>query len=243
MSAHQLTRDALITRRRFLRDVGFTAGGLSALAQAGGTLGLLSACGGDRGPVTPDSDAGIIEGLIVDRAGTIQPSLGQVFLMYGSGLQTGRSATVDPAGLFTIRDVAPGEWQLRFHAPRRAYVPEELPHPIRVTLAPKFTVSLRITVEVRELSDDMVEIYAGDDFFQEQPFGRENGETVVRVGTPVCWYNVGAMPHTVTGGPWEDSGVLQRTGSFLWIAERPGVYPYRCRFHSPQMQATLRITE
>ena len=242
MSAHQLTRATLIARRRFLRDVGLTAGGLSVLAQAGGTLGLLSACGGEEGPVTPDSDVGIIEGLIVDRAGAIQPSLGQVFLMYGSGLQTGRSSTVDPAGHFIFRDVAPGEWQLRFQAPRRAYVPEELPHPVRVTVAAKLTVSLKITVEVRELTYDMVEIYAGDDFFQEQPFGRENGETVVRVGTPVCWYNVGAMPHTVTGGPWEDSGVLQRTGSFLWIAERPGVYPYRCRFHSPQMQATLRIT-
>ena len=242
MSAHQLTRTALIARRRFLRDVGLTAGGLSVLAQAGGTLGLLSACGGDGDPVTPETDGGVIEGRIVDRGGTVQPSLGQVFLMHGNGLQTGRSATVDPAGVFTFRDVAPGEWQLRFQAPRLAYVPEDLPHPIRVTVAAKLTVTVTVTVEVRELPDDMIEIYAGDDFFQEQPFGRENGESVVRVGTPVCWYNVGAMPHTVTGGPWVESGVLQRTWSFLWVAERPGIYPYRCRFHSPQMQATLRIT-
>ena len=232
------------SRRDFLRRAGLIAGGAQLVVRTAGITAFLSSCS-DADSVAPpiDTDLGVIEGVIVDAAGAIQKSLGTVYLMSGGGLQTGRSATVDAAGMFEFRDVAPGDWQLRFQAPRRAYIPEQYPHPVRVHVAPKFTVSLRIIVEVTELADDMIEIYAGDDFFQQQPDGRQNGETVVRVGTPVCWYNVGNMVHTVTGGPWVDSGDLQKTGSFIWVAERPGLYAYRCRYHSPQMQATIRVIE
>lgn len=233
----------MIGRRAFLREVGGLAGSAGALLRAGAAGSLLAACGGDESTVAAPSDNGTIEGVVVSLAGVVQPSLGQVFLMYRSGLQSGRSTPVDSVGEFVFPDVAPGEWQLRFQAPGRAHVPEELPHPVRVTVPPKLTVNVTITVELTDPEDGMVEIYAGDDFFQEQPSGTENGETVVKVGTPVCWYNVGNSVHTVTGGPWGDSGDLARTASYIWVAATPGVYPYRCRYHSPQMQATLRVTE
>ncbi|MGQ0537846.1 MAG: cupredoxin domain-containing protein, partial [Gemmatimonadaceae bacterium] len=86
-----------------------------------------------------------------------------------------------------------------------------------------------------------IEIYAGDDFFQLQPDGLENGVARVKQGTTVCWYNVGTQPHSVTGGPWRDSGDLGRAQSFIWVADRIGVYPYRCRYHTPHMTATLEV--
>ena len=60
-------------------------------------------------------------------------------------------------------------------------------------------------------------------------------------GINVCWYNVGLSVHTVTGGPWVDSGDMQRTQAYLWTATQKGLFAYRCRYHAPQMQATLRI--
>src|SRR5207244_6077373 len=49
-------------------------------------------------------------------------------------------------------------------------------------------------------------------FFQEQPYGLPNAKVVVPLGTLVCWYNVGKNTHSVSGGPWSDSGPLTRTG-------------------------------
>ena len=75
-----------------------------------------------------------------------------------------------------------------------------------------------------------------------QPDGRENGESVVKLGEAVCWYNVGNQPHTVTGGPWGDSGIMERTQSFIWVADRVGTFGYRCTLHDSSMFATLRVT-
>ena len=47
--------------------------------------------------------------------------------------------------------------------------------------------------------------------------------------------------HTIIGGPWNDSGDLQKTQSYIWVASAPGLYPYRCKYNQPQMQATLRV--
>ena len=82
----------------------------------------------------------------------------------------------------------------------------------------------------------MIEIYIGEYFFQAQPLAAPNSETVVKMGTPVCWYNVGLAQHTATGGPW-DSGALNRTDSYIWVPDRIGVFPYTCRFHGTQMIA------
>jgi plastocyanin len=63
----------------------------------------------------------------------------------------------------------------------------------------------------------------------------------VKLGSIVCWYNVGLDVHTVTGGPWNDSGDLQKTQSYIWVANVPGLHAYRCRYTQPQMQSTLRV--
>jgi hypothetical protein len=228
--------ELVLGRRRFLTLLGTSAAGAFV---AGG----FSACGGEGGtaPPPPPDDTGMVEGAIFDLAGTPRPSLGRIFLMDRDGRQTGRWVDVDPTAHFEFDDIAPGDWQLRFHAPRLAYVPEDRQHPVRFTVAPKQTVSLRIDVQVGGYIADMIEIYIGDNFFAEQPTGTENSETLVKLGTPVCWYNVGNRVHTVTGGPWGDSGDLERTQSFIWVADRLGTFGYRCRRHDSNMFATLRV--
>jgi plastocyanin len=192
-------------------------------------------------PTKPAAELGTITGEVVDRIGLVQPSLGRIYLMYETGQQTGRYVPVDPAGRFTFTDVAPGKWQLRFHAPGAAYVPEDLPHPLRLTVAANETTEARIVVERGwEEGEPMIEIYVGDFFFQEQPAGIENGTAVVKVGTPICWYNVGLVQHTTTGARW-NSGPMDRTASFIWAADRAGVFPYTCSFHGSSMIATVRV--
>lgn len=219
-----------LTRREFLA---FSGAGLAV---------VLSSCGGSKDAVAPKQPSGRIAGEIVDLLGTPQPSLGTIYLMYENGLQTGLSVPVSSSGQFEFDDVAVGNWQLRFHAPGIAYVPEEYPHPVRVSVADGQTATVRIVTE-RGWEDGapMIEIYAGDYFFQAQPLGSPNSETVVTMGTPICWYNVGMVQHTATGGPW-DSGTMNRTDSYIWVPDRLGVFPYTCRFHGTQMIASLRIT-
>ena len=250
MSRHQLTsvdavagavlgresapplRRAPLTRRDFVM----------VAATLGAASWLLNACKWGADPMaTAVPRTGRIAGEIVDLLGAPQPLLGRIFLMYESGLQTGQSVSVDGDGRFAFADIPEGEWQLRFHAPGVAYVPEQLPHPVRVTIMANETTTVRIAIE-RGWEDGvpMVEIYIGDYFFQEQPFGSANGETVVTLGTPVCWYNVGLTRHTATGGFW-DSGALDRTASYIWVADRVGTFPYTCKFHGTQMIATLRV--
>jgi hypothetical protein len=221
-----------LSRRQFVSALG--------AATSGAVLGSLVACGGDA-PTLPVRRVGRIAGDIVDASGIVQPSLGRVLLMYESGQQTGRMVDVDPAGRFSFADIDPGRWQLRFHAPGAAYVPEQFPHPIRIAVDADRTTDVRITVQ-RGWEDgvEMMEIYVGDFFFQQQPSGALNGEAVVKIGTPVCWYNVGLMPHTVSGPFWE-SGQLERTASFIWVPDRTGTFPYTCNLHRSQMIATLRV--
>jgi hypothetical protein len=223
-------RSARLTRREFL-----------VLSAAGGA-GVLFACSGARDVTKPAELTGRITGDVVDLLGAPQASVGTVYLMYPSGLQTGRFAPVDPNGRFEIADVPPGAWQIRFYAPGVAYVPEQLTNPVRVDVDATQTSTVRFKIE-RGWEDGapMIEIYIGDNFFQEQPLGAANAETVVKIGTPICWYNVGLAQHTTTGGFW-DSGPLNKTESYIWIPDRTGVFPYTCRFHSTQMIASLRIT-
>lgn len=160
---------------------------------------------------------------------------------------TGRTADVGPDGKFAFADVAPGEWQLRFHAPRIAYVYEVEgggtgENPTRIVVTANGTATALFPVIRGELNEMEIEIYVGDNFFYEVPFGSEGGTATVKVGTTVCWYNVGVRVHNVTGGPWVTSGDLQKTGAFIWTADRPGTFPYRCTHHEPQMTATLVVT-
>ena len=224
---------AQLTRREWVALAGLSAGGA--------LLGSVWSCGSSTPTEHTTDPVGTIEGEIFDVFGARQPSLGRIYLMYSSGEQTGRYVDVDANGRFLLSDVQPGDWQLRFHAPGVAYVPEEYQHPVRVTVHANETTDVRIIVEHGwEDGVPMLEIYIGDYFFQEQPSGKENGVAVVKLGVPVCWYNVGLMQHRIVGPFW-DSGVLERAGSYIWIPDRVGDFPYYCAFHRTSMIATLSV--
>jgi hypothetical protein len=226
----RLTR--ALSRREFIAAVTASAAG-----------GAILACGSDAPTENGNGGpTGGVTGLVSDLQGVVQPSLGRIILMYSGGQQVpGRVREVDPAGRFSFDDLEPRDYQLRFHAPGVAHVPEPFPHPIRFTVKAGEATDVPVRVARTPYNHAMVEIYAGDEFFQLQPDGTENGTATVRVGDVICWYNVGMHPHTVTGGPWVDSGDMPRTASFIWIADRVGVFPYKCKYHDPQMQATLTV--
>ena len=218
------------------------------VAAAGGSLALAAtaACGGgsdDGGSiVNPPPPTGTITGLVSSLDGTPQPRLGTLILMTARGRQTGDRSSPDANGRFTFQSITPGDYQIRFDAPGLAVVPEPFPHPIRVTVESGKTTDVPVRVQLGDYNQNLVEIYIGDGFFQLQPNGTENGECVVPVGTNVCWYNVDTEVHTVTGGPWGDSGDLQKSQAYLWPATTPGVFGYQCRYHASSEKALLRVT-
>lgn len=162
--------------------------------------------------------------------------------MHDSGLQTGRFSELDVRGRWRIPSVAPGEWQVTFHGP--AHVDHDrAENPRRLELEPGETMTVDFPVEPVHDHDDMIEIYVGDDFFQEQPLGEPNTPTTVEKGTEVCWYNVSELDHEIAGGPWNTSGVLEPTDSFIWEADRIGEFPYQCPFHSTVQRSRLNVVE
>lgn len=221
---------------------------MQAVSAALGSTALGSfavACGGDgaAGPQEPPPPPalGAIRGIVTDLQGIPQASLGRLYLMRQTGQQTGRVADVDGDGRFLFDSLEARDYKVRFHGAGRAYVPDGIVHPIPVTVEMGKTAEIQVRIQLGVNNEMEVEIYAGDDFFQLQPDGLENGTTSVKLGTSVCWYNVGTQPHSVTGGPWGDSGDLNRADNFIWVANQVGVFPYRCRYHTPHMAATLEV--
>ena len=208
---------------------------------AAGAVAIGQACRGSATAVVKSTAFGTISGQVVNLQGVAQPSLGTLILMYGTGRQVGLRSTPDAGGRFAFDAVPPGAYQIRFHAPGRAVVPEPFPHPIRFSVAAGEDTVVAVHVQPGNYAQNLVEIYVGDGFFQQQPDGRENSETTVTVGTNVCWYNVDTQIHTVTGGPWGDSGDLRKAEAYLWPATQVGMFAYRCKYHQPQEQATLRV--
>lgn len=240
MSQHDRAHDvSLLSRRQFV----------ARLAAVGGGIALVgtSACGGgsdgDGGIVEPPPPTGSISGLVSSLDGVAQPRLGTLILMTDRGRQTGQRASPDANGRFTFVDVKPGEYQIRFDAPGLAVVPEPFPHPIRFSVEAGKATDVPVRVKLGNYNQNLVEIYIGDGFFQLQPNGTENGECVVKVGTNVCWYNVDTAVHTVTGGPWGDSGDLQKSQAYLWPATTAGLFGYQCRYHGSSEKALLRVTQ
>jgi hypothetical protein len=177
----------------------------------------------------------------MDVQGNPQPRFGSLILMYPSGRHVGITATPDDTGKFGFQNLAAGDYQLRFQAAGQAIIPEPYQHPLKFTVQGSKTTEVTVRIQRGTFAQNQVEIYCGDDFYQLQPNGDENSETVVKVGTIVCWYNVGLKVHTVTGGPWNDSGDLRKTQSYIWVADTAGFYPYHCKYNQPAMQATLRV--
>ena len=223
----------LLSRRDFLGVVG--AVGTVALS------GISCSAGNSGGGVVSPDNVGSITGQVTNLQGVPQPMLGTLILMYGSGRQVGKRADADSNGRFAFGQIPPGQYQIRFNAPGLATVPEPFDNPVRFSVVAGKTTDVPVRVHLGNYDQSLVEIYIGDGFFQMQPDGLENGEAVVKLGSNVCWYNVDSQVHTVTGGPWGDSGDLQKTQAYLWPATQAGVFTYQCRYHQPQERGTLRV--
>jgi plastocyanin len=181
-----------------------------------------------------------VRGTVADVSGAPQ-AIGRIYLLLDSGLSQNVFADVNAAGMFDLGQIPVGKYQLRFWGGDEAAVPEPLENPVRVTVTADTPTIVSFTI-VRGAPDETLhEIYAGDFFFQDQPFGEPNATVIVKLGTTVCWYNVGLMDHTVTGGPWGDSGPISRAEEFEWTANQLGSFGYRCSFHNPQMQSILQV--
>ena len=184
---------------------------------------------------------GSVRGTVVDATGSPR-AVGRVFLLDKTGLNKGDHADVDGSGRFDFGDVKAGNYQLMFWGANLAKVPEPLPNPVPIAVRAGTPTIVRFQVEAAD-EDELADrdINAGDFFFQEQPVGEPNAPVVVKVGTLVCWYNVGSMLHTVSGGPWGDSGPLAHGENFMWKANVTGTFPYRCNYHGVAMLATLKV--
>ena len=224
---------APLGRRDFLRTLGGSVAGLSA-------AGLLAACSED-GPELLAPGTGEIQGKALHVDGG-PAAIGQVYLLTENGMQTGRFAAVQADGTFRFTGMEPGEYQLRFHAPRQGRVGRDYPNPIRVSVRPDevaYPVFRGIVLGV--FNENMIEIYIGDDFFQEQPVGELNSTTAARIGQIICWYHVGKHPHNVVADGIFNSGRMENSQAFIWEVDRTGFVPYRCTYHLPQMMAALQI--
>jgi hypothetical protein len=223
-----------MNRRRFIARLGSAAGG-SAM------LGFIDACGaGESNSLTTPSATGTVRGTVVDLSGHAQ-SVGRIYLLAKSGFNSGVFADVDASGNFAFGPVAVGEYQVRFWGANLASVPEQFDNPVRVTVTAHATTVVPFQIQVGSRDDPYHDIFAGDFFFQSQPVGEANVTVVAKLGTIICWYNVGQVVHSVTGGPWGDSGPIALDGNFNWTADLVGTFPYRCRYHGTQMIATLQI--
>ncbi|MEP7347648.1 MAG: hypothetical protein ABI877_20425 [Gemmatimonadaceae bacterium] len=237
MPGRQLRRflSAEMDRRTFLSAVGTTLAGASV-------LGVASACAGDgAGLTTPDEVMGTVRGSVVDMSGNAQ-SVGRVYLLQKNGLNTDLWTDPNLEGRFDFGAVEVGEYQLRYWGANLARVPESLLNPVPVSVRPGTPTEVRFQIILGAASNlPQRDIYIGDYFFQEQPSGSPNATVIVKFGTNVCWYNVGTMPHTVTGGPWGDSGPIGLTGNYIWPASEIGTFQYSCSFHRTQMTASLQV--
>ena len=178
---------------------------------------------------------------MVDQAGAAA-KVGRVFLLDKTGLNRNVFVDVSATGTFDFGDVEVGDYQLLYWGANLARVPEPLPNPVWITVLAGVPADIRFQVAAADPNALLDRnINAGDFFFQEQPSGEPNAAVVVKVGTLVCWYNVGSMLHTVSGGPWGDSGALLHGDNFMWRADQVGTFPYRCNYHGARMLATLKV--
>jgi plastocyanin len=83
--------------------------------------------------------------------------------------------------------------------------------------------------------DERKEVWLFDNYFSPSTI-------LIKAGTTVRWVNKGFHRHTVTSqaGLW-DSGPLDRGAEFSFTFDRPGTYPYHCRFHGRQMRGKVIV--
>jgi hypothetical protein len=224
-----------MNRRAFISAAGATIAGTSLFAFANGCAR------DDSGLTAPDDSMGTVRGNVVDLSGRAQ-SVGRVYLLQKNGLNTDLWTDPNLTGRFDFGAVAVGEYQLRYWGANLAHVPESLLNPVPITVRAGAPTEVRIQIVLGAESNlPQRDIYIGDYFFQEQPSGSPNATVVVPLGTRVCWYNVGSMVHTVTGGPWGDSGPIGLTGNYIWPANEVGTFRYSCSLHQTQMTASVQV--
>lgn len=229
-----------IGRRRFVRRLGAgLTGGMAGLSLPG----LLAACGESSPTGAPGT--GAIAGRVVTGSGEPASGVGEVLLVRSDGLTLPTGAQVGTDGTWRIPDVTAGEWQVRYWGSGRGHViHDRVSNPQPVTVRPGETARVRFVVEIGpHHAHGMVQIYVGDDFFQEQPLGEPNAPVRVAKGHDVCWYNTSKMDHEVVGGPWDTSGVMEYLDSFIWTADEVGEFPYQCPFHSTEQRSKLIVEE
>lgn len=209
---------------------------------AGSLLEVVEGCSSDVAIAGPGpAPMGTLRGSVIDATGFMQP-IGRVYLLQNNGFNAGVYQDVDEKGQFEFRDIEVGTYQLRFWGGNLASVPEPLRNPVPVRITAAATTTVQFTVAVgRGYDGPEQEIYLGEYFFQGQPIGDLNGTVTVALGTLVCWYNVGEVPHDLAGGPWGTSGAIPHGGNFMWKADQAGTFPYRCSGHGTQMIATLVV--
>ena len=228
----EATDSVRLDRRRFVTII---TGALGATA----IVRVVEACGSDH-VVAPPKAQGSVRGTVKDAKGNPQ-AIGRIYLLLKSGENQNVYADVDAKGAFNFGAIDVGSYQLRYWGGAQATVPEPNPNPVRIEVTANADSVVDFTIALGNPDAGVQEIYAGDNFFQQQPFGDLNGAVTVKLGTVVCWYNVGVNQHTVTGGPWGDSGNLAEAAEFMWTANQIGSFGYRCSFHNPQMQAILNV--
>ncbi|HVZ77814.1 MAG TPA: hypothetical protein VG818_07530 [Gemmatimonadaceae bacterium] len=234
MRDEQHTRAAAraVSRREFLASLGSTAAALSVITVVGD-------CGGSSSTAPPPLRTGSVKGTVTDLQGNPQ-GVGRIYLLTDGGLNQNIYSDADASGHWSLSAIPVGKHQVRFWGGNLADVPETFDNPVRITIVENQTVTVDFKIELGGLEGTDREIYVGDDFFQEQPYGQTDATVVVPLGTEVCWYNVGTKIHTVSGGPWGDSGDIAPIGNFMWTANVTGTFPYRCNYHTG-MQATLQV--
>lgn len=72
-------------------------------------------------------------------------------------------------------------------------------------------------------------------------FKYQPASLTVEVGDTVTWMNDDIVPHTATAsGKHFDSGSVDAKGSWRYVANRKGTFPYACTFH-PMMKGALIV--
>lgn len=225
----------IVDRRAFISALGAAAAGSVLLPLAEGCTSAAP------NATAPAVSKGTVRGSVVDAAGAPK-AVGRIFLLDKNGLNRNVFVDVGAGGTFDFGSVDVGDYLLMYWGANLAHVPEPLPNPVWITVLAGIPAVIRFQVEAADPNALMDrDINAGDFFFQEQPSGEPNATVVVKLGMLVCWYNVGTMLHTVSGGPWGDSGPLTHGDNFRWKADRVGTFPYSCNYHGARMSATLKV--
>lgn len=184
--------------------------------------------------------AGQLVGCVGDAAGVAYAG-GALHLFHADGRPTGRVVVSAADGSFAFPGLAAREYQLHFHGGAAATLDDASLHVLRVAIHPGETVRRELRVVRGTFTPRPVEVACADGCYRALPDG-DAADVTVALGSVVCWRNMDRVPHTVTGGPWGDSGEIASGAAWYWIATQPGRFAYHCRRRGASMRATVHVT-